>query len=279
MPIRYKHTFIFSAPRKGWTESFYTQPTSTTVQLQMNLARQVAISRSYMLADGITVQAYRVQQVENGAGAPVKRIGDLQQSEPFAGDKGPAAQVDLCVLFDMATQAKDFHRAAYAGGIPDAISADGGGYQPTPAWVAAWQDWGAKMVAAGYGWLSRVPSETAYPIASITQLDSGLVNYTFTGDPFAGASALPVRVRFSGIQTAVGKSNLNGDLSVIPTGANTAQSVGPVAVLPYLGGGVMRTFTKAFRQIDSIYPEKVVTRERGSPLLQSRGRRRARAKG
>lgn len=279
MPIRYKHTFVFSSPRKGWTENFYTQPTSTTVQLQMNAARQVAISRSYMLADGVQVQAYRVQQVENGAGAPVKRVGDLQQSEPFAGNKGPAAQVDLCILFDMATADKAYHKAAYAGGIPDGISADGGGYQPTPDWVAAWQDWGAKMVANGYGWLSRVPSETAYPIASITQLDSGYVNYTFTGEPFAGAGTLPVRVRFSGITTAAGKSNLNGDVSVLPTGANTAQSVGPIAVLPYLGGGVMRTFTKQFRLIDSIYPEKVVTRERGSPLLQSRGRRRARAKG
>lgn len=280
MPVRYKHTFIFSGRNKGWSESFYTEPSSVNLQSQLTLAANVAVARAQMLGAEYSVQALRVQQTEDAGGLPVKRVGDLNQAINLPGPGAwEGAAPDLSVLFDWMTSARDAHKAVFVGGIWDTVSVQGGQLSPPPEWNTAWQTWGVKCVEAGYGWLSRVPGTPVAVTNYVQDEADGTVTLTFGGSLFEGASVNPVLIRVSALPTIGGMSTLNGDLLVVPLTATTAKTKERIAVFPFVGAGVARRFTNTFKRMTFITPEKVVSRERGAPLLQSPGRRSARARG
>jgi len=280
MPVRYKHTFIFSGRNKGWTENFYTEPGSINLAGQLALAQNVAVARAQMLGQEYRVQALKVMQTENSVGTLTKRIGDLNQAINLPGPaEKEGAQADLSVLFDWATANRDAHKFVFVGGIWDTVSVLGGIYSPPPEWNTAWQTWGVKCVEAGYGWLSRVPSDPVSVTNYVQNEGDGTVNLTFGAALFPGASLTPVVIRVSGMPTIGGMSTLNGDLLVYPMSATTARTKDRIAVFPYVGPGKAVTFTTTFKRMTFITPEKVVSRERGAPLLESPGRRKARARG
>jgi hypothetical protein len=280
MPVRYKHTLIFSGRNKGWSESYYTEPTSVNLQSQLTLCQIAATARAQMLGAEYSIQALRVQQTEDAGGAPVKRVGDLNQAVNLPGPAAwEGAQSDLSVLFDWATVNRDAHKFVFCGGIWDACSVLGGVYSPPPEFNTAWQTWGVKCVEAGYGWLSRVPAAPVAVSNYVQDENSGTVTLTFGASLFEGASNTPVLIRVSGLPSIGGMSTLNGDLLVYPLSATTARTKDRIAVFPFIGPGRANRFTNVFKRMSFITPEKIVSRERGAPLLQSPGRRSARARG
>lgn len=279
MPFRIKTTWIFGGGQRGWTESLYSQPSSDqTIVTASNYALQVAQARAPMLGAECYVKAFRCQVVEDAAGLKVTRQGDLTQGLTLYGTPAQgAAEEDVCLLTDFIGAGNLFHKPLYLGGVWDSIVTNFGAYNPSPAWITLFGSWKAKVLSLGYGWVSRT-SSAPYAVSNYTQEDTGFVTLTFGGTPFAGASNTPVTVRISGLPSVGGMSTLNGDLIVRPTGVSTAVTVTRIAVMPFVGPGVMHTFTYQFRMAGDIGAEKIVTRERGAPLLESRGRRRVRSR-
>jgi hypothetical protein len=280
MPYRVKVTWFFEGPQKGWTESLYIQPTSGTWAEAVAAVNAVNPVRAALLGQNLAIKAWRLQVVQDAGGNKVTRRGDTFQNLVINGDsQRPASDKDDCVEMDFLDSTQNRHKILFLGGIWREIVNNYGNYTPTPDWLSAMNNWIVKVVAGGFGWVARTPS-IGFSITNYVQSADGFVDMTMSGNPFpGGASTTPQTVRVSGLQTEAGLSVLNGDLLVTPTGVNTCTTVKKIAVFPFVNVGVMKTFTYAFVQTNSVAPEKIVNHKRGAPLLESRGRRRVRARG
>lgn len=276
MAYTQKHTWIFYSPQRGWTESLYLRPQTQTITFGQSLASQYATARAQMLGNGYGIKGYRVQQVEDVAGNKVKFVGDTVQRVNYPGTSGqPGAQVDLALLLDCINGTVTKHKPLYLGGIWDVISQNGGQYVPEPTFEVAFTNWLSKVVQFGYGWYSRTPS-IQFTITGFTADADAFVTYTCSGTPFAGLGSAPFKVGVSGLPAIGGRSVLNGDQMVTRVTDSTCRTVQRIATTPFVGTGRLVTYTNNFQEIANIGIEKVVSRERGAPLLESPGRRRNR---
>jgi len=279
VPVRFKCTWIFSGNLKGWTETLYHQPTSGQFADTVAAVAVVNPFRAALLGKECEILAERVQQVQDAAGAKVLRTGDTFQNNPIVGNANePAAAIDVCVEMDFLDSGKTRHKTLFLGGVWDSIESNFGVYQPTPVWNNTLDSWKNAVITQGFGWLGRVPS-APFAITSVTQNADGFVDIVTGGNPFpGGASNTPVNVTISGVKTQGGPSQINGSHPVLPTGLNACTTVKQIAILPYVAGGNLHTFTFNFIATAAINPEKIVYHKRGAPLLQSRGRARVRSK-
>lgn len=279
MPLRMKTTLIFSGPQKGWSESYYSEPNTDSIAVNTARAVQMATARSGLLGVECAVKGLRVSVIENAAGEKITRVGDLTQNLNITGNATQnAAAPDLSLLVDCGSGDNRYHKLLYLGGIWDLVSGEFGRFLPQGAWMSVFNSFLAKIQEYGYGWLRRIPSLT-YSVTAFEQTADGYVLFTMSADPFAGLPTnQAVKVRFSNLDSIGGTSLLNGDMMVKPLSNNTAMSATRIATLPQQNVGSMVKFTYAFEQIIFMSGEKIVSRERGSPLLESRGRRRARSR-
>lgn len=280
MPYTQKHTIDFAFPQKGWSENYYLQPQTQTVGAGLAILRQLCVARAQMLGAEASIKAYRVQVVEAPDGSKVKFQGDTVQRDTFPGVASqPCAQVDLCLLIDCVNVTVTKHKVIYLGGIWDIISGNGGNYVPSGPFETAYANWVAKMIQFGYGWLSRTPS-LKFSITNYAMGEDGYVTITCAGNPFAAITQItPFKVGIAGLMGAGGRSALNGDQLVTKVDANTCKTAKPFGVTPFANVGTLVTYTNGFQQIAGLGIEKVVTHERGAPLLESPGRQKARARG
>lgn len=277
MPYRQKHTWIFGGPQKGWSESYYIQDLTPTVAAGHNIADQVATVRAQLLGTGLFIKAIRVQVVEDAGGNKVKFEGDTFQGHRYPGNLShEAAQADLSLLIDHQGQDGGRHRLGYLGGFWDEVSQNFGVYvNSNAAWNTAFAAWKSKILEFGYGWVSRTPS-IDFAITGYTLDENFQVTYTTAATPFAGLGTAPFLINVHGLLAIGGKSVLNGNQMVIRVTDNSCRTVGRYAAGDFVGGGFINTFTYQFREIADLAVEKVVSRERGAPLLESPGRRPAR---
>lgn len=278
MPYRQKHTWIFAGNQKGWSESLYIEGVAGTIEAGRVIAMQVAPLRAQLLGANLYIKAIRVQVTEDAGGNPVKRRGDTFQGLFFPGvSNEPAAAPDLSVLIDYVNLVGDRHRVGYLGGIWDSISTNFGVYTPSSQWNTALIAWQAKILEFGYGWVGRTPGAD-FVLSGYTQLENGYVEITCQGTPFAALGTAPFTVRVHDLPSIGGKSVLNGDLVVVKVADNKCRTTQRIAVTPFVADGFLNLFTFGFQEIGNLGAEKVVSRERGAPLLESPGRRRARAR-
>lgn len=278
MPYRQKHTWIFAGPQKGWSESYYIQDLTPTIAAGQNIAAQVATVRAQMLGTECYIKAIRVQEVEDAGGNKVKFQGDTFQYPTYPGNTGhSAAQCDLSLLVDHQGQDGGRHRNGYLGGIWDDVESEFGKYKPPAAFTAAFASWKAKILEFGYGWVSRTPS-IDYALTNYTIDENQFVTITTGGTPFNGLGDAPFYVNVKKLPAVGGRSALNGTLLVRRLTDSTCITMNRIAVGPFVAPGYLNKFTYQFREIADLAVEKVVSRERGAPLLESRGRRRARAR-
>lgn len=276
MPYTQKHTWIFAGNQKGWSESLYIEGVAGTIEAGRVIAFQVAPLRAQLLGAGLYIKAIRIQAVEDGAGNPLKRRGDTFQGLNFSGvATEPAAAPDLSALIDYVNAVGDRHRVGYLGGIWDSISTNFGSYTPSPLWNTALIAWQAKILSFGYGWKGRTPGPD-FVLSGYTQQANGQVLLTCQGTPFATEGTAPFVVRVHDLPSVGGKSLLNGDLVVTKNSDSTCTTVARIAVTPFVADGFLNKFTYSFQEIGNLGVEKIVSRERGAPLLESPGRRRAR---
>jgi hypothetical protein len=215
-----------------------------------------------------------VIEVEDAAGLPVKRVGDTFQGQQILAPEtaGIAAHPDLSLLIDCQTAGNRKHKTVYLGGIWRSIVDNFGAYVPSAGWNDKLADWKGKLVALGYGWRSRTPSArvqiTGYDVDA-----EGFVTVTTAGTPFAAITTDKFTANIRGLPTIGKQSPLNGERVMVKLTANTCKTTESFALLPFAGVGFLNTFTYGFSAIADLAGEKVVSRERGAPLLQSPGRR------
>jgi len=276
MPFRCKVQYIFAAGQKGWSEALYLEPLSGTFSEAASIASSLRAPRAALLGNDASLKAVRVQVVQDAAGNTIKRRGDLFQGEGFGGNPAEdSAALDTCLLLDFIDATQTRHKPMFLGGIWDSIESNSGQYSPSPAWNSALDAWRVQVVAQGFGWVGRTPSTPA-PVTNYEQDEQGFVLVTLAGTPFASFPiGKPVQVGFQGIISTGGPSNLNGQVLVTPLTVNTCRTTDQRAVLPYLNGGQMTTYTFAFVKTAAIAAEKIANRKRGSPLLEPLGRQKA----
>lgn len=277
MAYTQKHTIDFAAGQKGWTESLYIQPQVQTVAAGLAILQQLCVARAQMLGQQAYIKAYRAQVVEAVDGSKVKFQGDTVQRTLFPGSTGePCAQADLSLLVDCVNATVTKHKQIYLGGIWDSISQNFGAYVPNPTFETAFTNWTSKIVQFGYGWPSRTPS-IKFVLSNYVMDADGYVTITCAGLPFnAITQTTPFKVGISSLPSIGGRSVLNGDIMVTKIDASTCKTAKPIAVTPFTSFGYLVTYTTNFQAIAVTGIEKVVSRERGAPLLESPGRRKAR---
>lgn len=276
MPFRCKVQYIFAAGQKGWSEVFYLEPLSGTFSEAASIALSLRVPRARLLGANASMKAVRVQVVQDAAGAKVKRRGDLFQGEGFGGEPTePNAALDTCLLLDFIDAGQTRHKVMFLGGIWDSIEANNGAYSPSPDWNARLDVWRTQLVAQSFGWVGRTPS-APFAITTYLQNLDGFVQITSAAGTYTGLPLnTPVQIGIQGLQSTGGPSNLNGQLLVRPISATEAITVEQRAVLPYLSGGTVTTYTFAFVKTAAVAAEKIGNRKRGSPLLEPVGRQKA----
>jgi len=278
MPFRCKCTFIFEGPQKGWTESLYLEPLTQTFAEASTLTQNLCVARAKLLGRESAIKAYRVQVVQDAGGLPVKRRGDTIQ-RPFFGYEGqPGADADLALLCDFLDATATRHKSMFMRGIWDIISQNYGAYTPDPQFELFFTTWREQLISSGFSWLARNQLATSN-VVGYEQTETGFVEITVSDPIFTGLPTLqPIQVQVQGVIGQGGLSNLNGTLLVKPLTATTCQTVKQRAVLPFLDGGKLSTFGYVMVKTAQVSPEKIVSHETGSPLLESPGRSKARSR-
>lgn len=278
MPFRCKCTWIFEGPQKGWTESLYLEPLTQTFGEAATLTNNLCVPRAALLGRECAIKAFRVQIVEDAANLKVKRRGDTIQRPVFGYPGEPASDADLALLCDFTDAQLTRHKSLFLRGIWDSISQSYGGYHPSPAWEARFDVWRTQLIASGFGWVGRNPSNPSN-VTGYVQTDTGFVEITCADAIFTGFPAfVPIQVNVQGVLSKGGPSNLNGTLLVKPISTTKCQTVKQRAVLPFVDGGTLRTLSYVMVKTAQVGPEKIVTHETGAPLLESRGRQRDRSR-
>ena len=273
MPYRQKHTWIFSGPQKGWSESLYIENISPDIPTGITLAQTIAEKRAACLGNGLSIKAVRVQQVEDELGAAVTRIGDTNSGTQYP---SPASQTaiapDTSLLLDCVTAGFTLHKKMYMGGIWKVISDNFGTYVPTAGWNTVFNNWASSVIAAGYGWVHRIPTPKV-PTDTITSDINAIVTVKCAAGTFAAWPTTPMKANITDLATVGKPSPLNGERLFVKVDDDSIKTLESVATGPIIGTGFVNWWTFSFRQIGVIGPEKIRSRERGAPLLESPGRR------
>ena len=172
-------------------------------------------------------------------------------------------------------------KAVYLRGIPDAIDIQFGKLVTDPCGWQKSYDGYRTLITKDWGWMGRpaagpVRKEvTGYTVDP----DSGQVIVTFNGALFGVTPVgTKVVVTINGINKPA-KSVLSGQLIGFVDAANVFRSELPIAVFPYVNGGHGLYAPSEFIAAADMSLSRIGTRRVGAPLLASRGRGRARAKG
>lgn len=276
-PVIVKGTLVFQTNSFGWSESFLWDGGS---EFNLNVHQQslqiIAPKRAALLGAQSFIKAERVSLETNQLGVPV--VGDsVLQYARYNGASVPSSdEPDVACLVTFRNLIANKRRNMFLRGIWDDVDASGGFYLPSIAgWQTAFNAWASAMLARGAGWWSYTKS-APFPVDTyVVNQTTGYVTITVLGDAFGPGPYDKIRVRLQGVNV---KSAVNGQWVGTPVSESAIILEKPMALLPYTGGGSLFTYTRAFEAAASMDAQKIVIRRAGSPLLQSRGRRKARAR-
>jgi hypothetical protein len=273
-PVIVKATLFFQTGSFGWTESFlWDGQTTNDLNPHMASLQILAQKRAALLGAQSFIKAERVSFETDLAGLPVNGDSVLVYSRYNGASTPQSDDPDARVLVTMRNLVAAKRRNMFLGGIWDDVNGLGGFYLPgTPGWQTAFNSWSAAMLARQIGWWSYGRVAEANVSGYIDDPDSGIVIVTLDDGIFGAGPYSKQRVRIAGVNV---RSPLNGSWVGTPTAVASFQLDKPLALLPYVAGGTLRTYARVFEAAASIDGQKIVTRRAGAPLLQSRGRRRA----
>jgi hypothetical protein len=268
-----KATLIFQVQSFGWSESFFWQVSSNDLNPQMASLQVLAQKRAALLGSQAFVKAERVSFERTDAGLPV--VGDsLLQYIRYNGSTVPGADdPDTAVLVTMRNLVAARRRNMFLRGIWDDVNGAGGFYLPTVGgWQSAFNNWAAAMLARQAGWMARTVVNTVGISGYTVDPDTGFVLVTLN----APAGQLVVnetqQVRIRGVNVT---SPINGTQLIRAKSETEFWLEKPLALIAYQFGGEVLFYDQHFEAAATIDGQKIVTRRAGAPLLQSRGRRRA----
>lgn len=267
-----KVTFFFSANQRGWTESYYQQTDNIDLQIAWTQANDIAIQRAALLGKQAKIFAWRCSN-------------EAEKNDAFLDYKDRVGVSQDCADLDISIQARfenvnnTRYKFTFLRGFWDTIEVEGGRFtgKGSAAFTTAFSDWLAALRARSYSWKTRRATGPSSDIQTYAQNTNGTVKITLK-DVISPPAALNSKnlARISGVNKG---SALNGQQLVQITGASEVTTVDRIAVFPYVSGGVVKLSDTGYSLIDFATPQKVVPRKSGAPLLATRGRRPARARG
>lgn len=276
VPAIVKATLFFETAAYGWTESFFWSILSNDLTPQMASLQVIAQKRAALLGSNSFIKAERVSFETDQDGNPVKGDSFLQYIR-YNGSIVPTSDdQDTAVLVTMRNLVAARRRNMYLRGIWDDVNGAGGFYLPTIAgWQSAFNSWVAAMLGRAAGWMA-VDQINRVGISGYTvDPDTGYVQVTLSAAaPQIVAGGLQ-EVRIRGVNT---KSPINGMQLIRGIDSTHFWLEKPLALIAYQFGGEVIFYSSHFEQAVTIDGQKIVTRRAGAPLLQSRGRSRARTR-
>lgn len=284
MPNVFKVTYIFSGREVGWTESYWLQGANNDHSKQVASVVTLAKARAICLSKPCKIKGYRISLDDTGPDALLE-YDEFRPKEVNLGndvvikfDDACEPDVSLLVRCSNATQSR--HKHIFMRGIPDDIEKNNGEYQRTAAWKLAFNNFANTLTVGVWGWMGvdAAARVSKVGVVNVEEAAGGTTTFTFKSDLFpAGLDAnKPVKVRISGVNK---KSPANGTHIVYPVDRRTAVTVNALAPGKYHFGGKAAYAPLTFITIENVQDQKIVERHAGAPLLPSRGRAPARARG
>jgi len=279
MPRTIKATLVLGQRQQGWTESYFYEQSSG--DLESEARRWYTLGQTRLLLCGRETYIKAIKTSIELDLNDNKVVGDsyliytpllvASQGNPRSEDANTALQV---IFRDNNGGKRKF---TFMRGIYDTIVENGGVFNPAAdGWATRFEDWKTKLIELRVGWLST-QREKDVTITTYSQVaDSNQVKITVDEPTFGAAPYKPRYVRVRGLNHR--NSTLNGSLLIKADSATTAKTVDAIAVIPFQSEGNLRTYSTVFQRADNIEGQKIVTRKVGSPLLESRGRSRVRAR-
>lgn len=281
-----KCSIFFQQDGKGWSESFLYKGLSEDLGVHADWLRDVITFRRKLMGENTKIHAYRVSFETDAAGNPV--VGDsLLRYVDRVGMSGQTSEdANTALLITQRNSTRKQRRNVFMRGIWDSIVENGGVYNVTlPAWVAVYEPWISAMrqgrtgvKEGGAGWVHR----------SASTADRAVTGYTFTDDTRCVLTFAPAlvfagqvksgrqHVRVTGVNVA---SPLNGDLLVdVDIDGVHMTTVKPIAAKPFVSPGKVRFYEQGFTEALDYDGQKIVERRVGAPLLEQRGRSKAKPK-
>lgn len=272
----HKVTWFYDGKEHGWTESLWTVATGSHNDT-LKFARFLLGRRVQLL--GIECRAKAVRVSTEGVG-PDALLVYVDFTPRFGLESGGKVRTEPADFPDAAVQIRcqgpldASHKMIFLRGIWDAVDVNNGVYLP------GYKDWADRMgnylleLKNGWGWIGVTGKSPKVPLVGYTVGANGLVHITF-GDPLFPVLPVGTRARIR-IAQVNGRSALNGQQLVSITSTTTCTTLTPIGVGPYYFGGYGTYATFGYIPITACEDQKIVERKVGAPLLESRGRQRAR---
>lgn len=273
MPF-FKVTFFFRANQRGWTESWWREDANTDLKHIVQVGSTIAELRAQFLGNGAEIFAIRASNED------VKNDSFLLY-EVF---KPPENTIDLADL-DIAILSRAHNpdhtrwKNTFLRGFWDSIEVQGGKFigKGNAAFTKAFDAWATALADRFWAWKGRTKGAEA-DITGYTVENTGQVTVTVAANLFAGVAVGSfITVRIRGVNG--GKSKLNGSQIVQVVSATQARTQKPLAVFPWVFGGIVQRGSTGFVDIVGVQAQRIVPRKSGAPLLDTPGRLKARARG
>jgi hypothetical protein len=279
----YKFTFISQIQRHSFSESWYHEASNTNLNALVPKAREYCQARALMLGAPCYIYAFRISDVSS----VVDRA--LLIYETFLGIQtkdsngnfihgAAASNVALNALFQNADGSKE--KLIQLRGIWDDVEFEGGAFRAGEAeFQTVFINYAVKVRQLGFGWLAKSGASIVSPLASYAIQANGVLRFSFSGGFFNLAQTpvgthVPIRLR-----GMVDSKNLNGPITVVVTGADSADTLKPIAARPWISSGQAVRNNTSPVVADSGRIQRIGKRQAGAPLLQSVGRSSNRARG
>ena len=295
MPFTIRNTMNFDMNGRGWKETWFSQQATGDLTPALNyLINTLTYKRKDILGAQAEVTSVEASIEIDDAGKPFLGDSALKDVGVPGSVGNDADSPDVAVLLRCSNSTRQLRRNVFVRGIWDSIDLYGGKFVPAGggapwqtnwnAWIAALQGMGG-VGTLGAGWLhsspivitTLVPPTYKNPIVSAVSDADGFITITFQGDmvwPMGIGQRNRVR-----INTARVKSQLAGQLLVVPTSSKIAVTAAPIGIVEKTTTGWYGfTSSFAFQPITFYDPERITNRKVGKVSGVTPGRARARAR-
>lgn len=282
MATKFRVSAYFSGFNSGWTESMVFDRPETSPGAFASLMTGPLQKRAKALGRGYQIDAWSVRLIQNAAGQPVTGTGFLKTDgglpfEPsqLAANNGDPTFVSGRFLFTNGAGTES--RQGFLGGLPDAVTVEGGTLDLSKLnYAGNVGDYLNDCLQLGAGWMS--PAEIGKSTVNTYSLDGSFIDTITLADAlFTGFSAGQVlKARFARVNV---RSVLNGAHNIIVVSPTTCRLKTPLAGGPFVASGQIRVYAAVPTFIQAAGAQivaRAAKHNRGRPFVARVGRQKAR---
>ena len=266
--------FSFTQGTSGWTEKYFRTLTSSNLNDYYQDA--ILLFQKGMVLFGAQTLAQYMRISQEGLRGDSLLFG-IEPGTVLATQSEISSKQNVCALFNCADVTRNYQKKIYVRGIWRSVVGSAGNYTPTSTYTALVNAFTAELRAKSWGWMSSDRPVVVRALAQIVQNADGTVNLTTVNGPNNWATfGVNQQIRISGV---LGNAQLNGPAVVIPQSATIANTLRRIPLFATSNTGSIRYSTKTFRAVDFATVTRTGSHDTGRPILQPRGRQRARTRG